>query len=364
MENHDFRTNEPLWPTTLCLPARPPKLVYLDVKDWIALSKAHSGHSDGKHSVPILDACLRAVNLGIAVFPLSEYIYSEISKIKNHRQRRDLRKVIDQVCQYKVLASLTDVERHEIEAVLDLVVGPNPVPLDSLNYLGWGVNEAFGRAGDVRLKLPDGEDVTDQIRDAHPIGPEAFDAVILGAQIGLNRKVIEGPTAQDEPEMRADGWNPESVVHVYERQTSEEIAQVRRFDDDPRWRRGRIRDVIITRELIFGIGDTLIDSFENRGTTAWDRFWVSDGDDLRSYVNAMPSLDVIVTLKTSLHRNPNHQWKNNDIFDIWTLALTIPYCDIVVTDSSMHSHVTRNNLDARYDTIVISSLSDLLEHIE
>lgn len=364
MENHDFRTNGPLWPTTLCLPARPPKLVYLDVKDWIALSKAHSGHSDGKHSVPILDACLRAVQHGIAVFPLSEYIYSEILKIKNHRQRRDLRKVIEEVSQFKVLSSLTEVVRHEIEAVLNLVVGPNPVPLDSLDYLGWGVNRAFGRAGHVRLESPNGEDVTDQIRNAHPLGPDAFDAVLLRAQIEFNRKVIEGPTPQDEPEMRADGWNPENVVHVYERQASEEIAQVHRFDDDPRWRSGRTRDVIITRELIFGIGDTLIDGFENRGNTAWDRFWVSAGDDLRSYVSAMPSLDVIVTLKTSLHRNPNHQWKNNDIFDIWTLALTIPYCDIVVTDRSMHSHVTRNKLDARYATIVISSLSDLLEHIE
>jgi len=36
------------WPQTLRLPSRPPKLVYLDLNQWIALAKAMAGHRDGE----------------------------------------------------------------------------------------------------------------------------------------------------------------------------------------------------------------------------------------------------------------------------------------------------------------------------
>lgn len=37
-----------LWPQSLRLPLRPPKLVYLDLNHWIALAKALAGHRDGE----------------------------------------------------------------------------------------------------------------------------------------------------------------------------------------------------------------------------------------------------------------------------------------------------------------------------
>ena len=94
-----------------------------------------------------------------------------------------------------------------------------------------------------------------------------------------------------------------------------------------------------------------------------DQFFAANPDDLRSFYSAMPSLDIAVTLKTSLHRDPNHKWANNDIYDIRALALTIPYCDVVVTDRSMWSHVTRHKLPERYDTVVISQLAELPNHM-
>ena len=69
------------------------------------------------------------------------------------------------------------------------------------------------------------------------------------------------------------------------------------------------------------------------------------------------------TLKTSLHRDPNHKWTNNDFYDIGALALTIPYCDAVLTDRSMKSHVDRHNLSQQYGTAVLSRLDDLLAYL-
>ena len=363
MESHHLNMMDMLWPPTLKLPVRPPKLIYLDLNHWIELSKAHSGHQDGEKHRSILDACLKAVGDGSAVFPLSEYIYLEILKNTNSRQRRILREVIEQVCEYKVVTSLVVVTTHEIVAVLDRILGPNPAPVNKTNYLDWGVDRAFGKVGDVRIVSTSGADATEQIRRTHPAGSEAFDEILLDAQIELNRKVIEGPTTQEEPAFRQDGWRPEDAVQVFERQALDELAQVRRFDSYPKWRRGRIRDAIAARQLAFDVGDILVKCLASWGPGATNQFFVTNPDEFRPIVNAMPSFDVSVTLKSSLHRDANHEWTNNDIFDIKALSLTIPYCDVVVTDNAMCSHVMRNNLPQRYATIVISKLTELPDHL-
>ena len=363
MRPRGFDWTEPLWPRNLHLPARPPRVVYLDLNQWIQLSKAHSGHRDGTRHRLALDACLKAVKDGRMIFPLSEHIYAEIAKITNHRQRRDLREVIEHVCRYIVVTSLTVVQTHEIESILDLTIGPRPVPLSATNYLDWGVSRAFGKGGDIRIKSSSGEDITEQIRQTHRGGPEAFDKILIDAQLDLNRKMIEGPDPQEEQSLRALGWNPETIVIAHKQRASEELEQARRFNGDPKWRRGTIRDVVTAREALIEVGDIFVDGWEARGPHAMDRFFAGQSNDLRSVYRAMPSVDVSVTLKASLHRDPHHRWTNNDIFDVMSLELTIPYCDIVITDRSMCSHLKRHKLPERYQTMVLPTLEELLIHM-
>ena len=359
-----FEGSGSLWPATLHLSTRPPRLIYLDLNHWIELAKALSGHRDGTKHRPVLDACISAVEDGKAIFPLSVYIYAEISKIANHRQRRDLRKVIELVCRHMVVTPLTVVVAHEVEALLDKVLGPRPLPLNSTNYLDWGVERAFGKVGGLRIESPDGYDITEQLRRAFPRGRAAFDRVLLDAQLELNRRAIEGPTLREEPGLRDLGWDPEAIVRVYEQKASDELAQVRRFDSHPNWRVGRTRDAITAREAIIEIGDIFNEGFEHRGGIgAADKFFSVERDELSARYDSMPSFNVSVTLKTSLHRDPNHKWTNNDFYDIGALALTIPYCDVVLTDRSMLSHVARHNLSQRYGTAVHSRLDDLLAYL-
>ena len=353
-----------LWPNTLHHPTRPPRLIYLDLNHWIGLAKALSGHRDGTKHRPVLDACISAVADGKAFFPLSVNIYAEISKIANHRQRRDLRKVIELVCRHMVVTPLTVVIAHEVEALLDKVLGPRPLPLNSTSYLDWGVERAFGKVGGLRIESPDGYDITEQLRRAFPRGPAAFDRVLLDAQLELNRRAIEGPTLQEERGLRDLGWDREATVRVYEQKAFDELAQVRRFDSHPNWRVGRTRDAITAREAIIEIGDIFNEGFEHRGgISAAEKFFSVERDELSARYDSMPSFNVSVTLKTSLHRDPNHKWTNNDFYDIGALALTIPYCDVVLTDRSMLSHVARHNLSQRYGTAVLSRLDDLLAYL-
>jgi hypothetical protein len=344
------------------MPARPPKLVYLDMNHWIALSKAISGHRDGHRFIEPLEVCLDARGAGRATFPISDAILIEASKIGPYRQRHNLRVVIEALSGFHVVAARPVISAHEIEAVLDSAVGPNPNPLAPNAYLDWGVLRAIGRDGRLRIHHRDtGEDVTSTVRASWRDGPEAFDQFVADGELSLQRKVLEGPSPEEEPGMRAKGWRPEGAHAIADNRARQEIEQVKVFDKDPIWRRGRIRDVIAARELLIEINEPLYRGLHERGVAAGEI--LSSPEASRSLLDAMPSFDVAVTIKTAYHRNRQHRWTVNDIHDIDALGSTLPYCDIVVTDKAVATQAVVSGLAHRLGTDVLYRLADLPSHI-
>ena len=258
---------------------------------------------------------------------------------------------------YAVVTCRSVISTHEIEALLDLVVGPSPEPINSMDDLDWGVARAFGMVGGLRVRTRDGEDITGEVRSRHPAGPDAFDLVVANAELDLNRQVLEGPTAEEEPALRAEGWDPTAAVEVSKRRAAQEIEQVARFNVDPSWRRGRIRDVVAAREVLIEINEALHRGFSQRDAVFEEVF--SSVERNRRLFDSMPSFDVAVTLKTACHRDPMHRWSKNDIHDIDAMGSTLPYCDIVVTDKAIASQIRKTGLSERLNALVLSRLSDL-----
>lgn len=349
------------WPLTLIVPPRPPSVVYLDLNHWISLAKAMSGHPDGAKHKDALAACMAARESGAAVFPISDAIIIETCKISQHRQRRDLRTAIEELSQYRVVTSRPVIANHEIEAMLDDVVGPSPEPINSMHYLDWGIARAFGKVGGFRVRDAQGIDITDDIRAAFPDGPEAFDAKLFDAELDLQRHVLDGPTPDEVPRLRELGWDPSGTIEISGRRAQQEIEQVDRFNADPHWRRGRIRDVVSARELWIEINEMLYRGIDARGVTLDDV--LGPPERTRQHVDAMPSFDVAVTLKTVYQRDPEHRWTANDIHDIDALSSTLPYCDIVVTDKAVAAQANSSGLAERLETRVLARLSDLGAHL-
>jgi len=347
-----------IWPTKLTIPPRPPKLVYLDLNHWVSLAKAQANHPLGHAFKEVLAACDQAASRGSAIFPISDSIYFEVSKIGTYRQRRDLREVIERISGFMVVTSRSVVSAHEIETMLDSRIGPSSHPINAMNYIDWGVMRAFGMVGAMVVRdRESGADVTAEVRAKHPGGSEEFDRIMWEGQLGLNRSVLDGPTPDEEPRMRATGWNPRAAFEVAERRAQQEIEQVARFNADPAWRHGRIRDVIAAREVIIEVNEHLWKGLQDRGVEIEDAF--PDPRETALAWNSMPSFDVAVTLKTEYHRDPGHVWRPNDITDIDALGSTLPYCDIVVTDKEVASHARRTGLADRLGTSVLSNLADL-----
>ena len=350
------------------------RLVYLDLNHWISLSKCISGHKDGPRYRRAFDACITAVDEGSAQFPLSLSTFMEINAIRDPQQRLWLRRVIEQFTQFRTVLPRAVTAPLEFEQVLANQLDSIQLRTETLDYVGIGVGWATGRHFTPSIVDEQGRDVTTEAFPSLPpevrpfLDPEFMSYTLTGM-------VIEGPEhPSEEAELRARGWNPQGLTDMMdnrvllESQLVIDLDEFRSIDSSSvDWRRGRLRDIISARELFHETNETFSIVLDQQRLTLEDVFDMSGTRSAirhnRRITDAMPTFDVAVTLKVSYHRNPNHPWIRNDIFDIDAMSTVLPYCDVVVTDKAMMSHVDRTGLAERLGTKVLSSLGDLVEQL-
>jgi hypothetical protein len=346
-----------VWPNALVPPARDARLVYLDLNHWINLAKAAVGHADGARFRGALDALREAKSSGAYAFPLSATHYMEMMGITDPRQRFDVAAVMEELSGFASLVCRSIVMRLELEAAIDAVAHPRPQPYAQVPVLGQGVLQAFGKRGGLRIRSQAGEDVTEAARLQWPHGPEDFDRWQSNAELQLDRSVLRGPTDAEAPTLRASGWDPTAARRTADQRAAQEREQAARLAAEPRWRRGRLRDVVSVRYVIFELKEMLEEALAARGLQLED-VW-SDPESARRLVDSMPSADVSVSLTTSAHRNPQTNWTANDVFDIDALSVAVPYCDVVVTERHARHTLHLSGAPKRSGTTVMSNLAEL-----
>ena len=291
------------------------------------------------------------------MFPLSASHYAELVGIKDPAQRQDLANVMEELSDFTVLLSRHIVIRLETDAVLTQTIGPGRRLVEPLAIIGSGAGWAFGNRLDLRFKSPELGDVTERVRQGWHGGPDQFDRTKASVHRALERKLLAGPKDDEIEELERDGWDPQAFERIVEERARQEREQSLRLDAEPRWRRGRLRDLVSAREWMVDLSDGVNEALENRGVSLEDLNW--SRDDARAFVGAMPSTDVAVTLKTAAHKNAEKTWTTNDVHDIDALALATPYCDVVVTEAYAHHILHVTGTPGRTGTLVLRTLANL-----
>jgi hypothetical protein len=209
-------------------------------------------------------------------------------------------------------------------------------------------------------------DVTDEVRQTYPGGPERFDRLISLATLELNRASLRGPADDHEiARLKRYGWDPTATRRIAEQRARQEREQAARFDNPPvphhgtRWRKERVRDVVRARYLIIETTETINEVLAGRGLRFED-VW-TDEIAARRVVDAMPSGDVCVSLMTEYHRNPHFRWRSNDIFDIDALSVAAAYCDFVLTDKQAADALRRGGVQERTGSQVLTDINELVD---
>ena len=348
--------------------------VYLDLNHWINLSKCKSGHKDGQRYRAAFDACAAAVDEDRAIFPLSLSLIMEINAIRDPQQRLWLRWTIEQLSRFRAVVPRAITAALEFEEILANRLDNIRLRTAPVDFVGVGTEWLVGIHLNPSVVDTKGRDVTAEILPSLPpefrwfVNSEFMSYTLTGM-------AIEGPAnPSEEADLKERGWNPQALTKMMDERVLLESKFVGDLDEyidtDPSsvdWRKGRLRDIISARELFLETNETFSAVLDRQGITIRDVFDMSGTSRAihhnRCITDAMPSFDVAVTLKTSYHRNPSHPWTRNDIFDIDAMSTVLPYCDTVVTDKAMASHIDRTKLAERLGTKVVSSLDDLLEEL-
>jgi hypothetical protein len=146
---------EIVWPPRVVQPARPPALVYLDLNHYIYLARTAAGLSVPDGYDDLHRAATAARRQRRAVFPLSGTHYVEMSGILDPAQRTAVAEVMEDLSGFQVLLGRVTIAELEIDAMIDALLGSEPVG-ERIDLLGPTFGRAFGMRGGLTIRDANG----------------------------------------------------------------------------------------------------------------------------------------------------------------------------------------------------------------
>lgn len=309
-------------------------LVYLDLNHLIYLAKANAGHSNAPDGYKeLLTAATSAARDGRVLFPLSGEHVFEISAIKDPKQRANIADIIESLSGYTYLLGRTEIARLEIEAGIESIL-EEPPGLTLASLIGSSFGWAFGMRGGMRIVDTGGNNASNVAR--RRMGADEYEAFMSYANYSVERGMIAGPSDEEIPALRAAGYRPEVARAGQESRLDFERNLFQLLENEPKWRRGRLRDVVSGREISHEWLDAITEISDQRIRSGRPPLEVPI-DHMKRFFAAMPHTQVAISMKTHYHRNPTHKWTTNDIVDIDAMSVAYAYCEVVYTDKAARS---------------------------
>jgi len=354
------------------------KLVYLDLRDWIGLSRARLGRPGTADYADALEQLRSKVREDAVVLPLSFAHYTEMShRIQNPSQRAEVALTMAELSRYIALTDRQVLLLDELtrslatELGLDVVESRRPVT-------GFGFAHAFGQPPVV------GRIVGEGVEEARAAAAEHAQAVIAGIEEGVGTGwrfrpsgkatdafdlieeagnaaaqfiTLRGPTDADLPAVQAYGYNPQSSRAVIERMHQREADLAIRLAEGTA-RRVRLDDIISARAMISDLGEL------------WQKALAAlrlpqktmetlNGDAYRRILTNVPIIEVESAVRRGNFRNGSYRWSTNDIYDLSFLGAAVVYCHAVLTDKHNRMQLVSQGIDRKYETFMPRQVSEM-----
>lgn len=319
-------------------------LVYLDLHTIIYIARALSGDTQVPASyIGLYQAALRAKLEQRAMFPLSGEHLWEISKITDPKQRVDLADILEALSDYNYLAGRIVIAELEVEAGIAKIMGED-ISAKSVALVRPTFGHAFGMVGGMKIRNNAGGDGSDAVRAQ--MSDNEFHKLRARMNHEMERQMLRGPSDADLEELRTDpDFQPEVAIEGQKQRVQWELETERILNEHPKWRRGRLRDVIGAREFVHEWMDMFTRMRIERRKSGLPDFDPAD-DEMRAFMGSMPHTQVAVSLKTRYHKNPRYKWTVNDIVDIDAASVAYMYCEAVFPDKAVR-HALLNSKELR-----------------
>lgn len=333
------------------------KLLYLDLKFWILLRDAATGHRSDLDISRLLVLLMRLVETGQALCPISDVVYAELLKQKNPKTRAATAKLIDSLSLGVCIVTVDTRTGTELaHAIYHFGGMPN---LHTLSELAWTkVCYAFG--------------------PVH-FNPELF--VSPEAALAAQKATVDMAWSMTLSEMVANSADVPPPDPDWEGSAARINAEMQAHSNEVR----NFRDLIETElrgalslfdERAADIFNTLLiqKTGERRSFTVEQRKQVKQ-DIIRSMIACaigseghkyFPTLHIGAMCHSYIRWDKRRPFKGNDQLDIQHAAAALGYCDAFLTENPLKAMLTAGNmnLDKLYVCTVVSDAKEAINYLE
>lgn len=325
----------------------PPAVVYLDMNVWVAFAKGLK--DDDPAWSRRYELLADAVDADRIVLPLTTGHYLELWHRSNQQSREDIGHVMQRLSRFATLAPIQTVLEMEVKALVARLLGRDD-RVDSSELLGYGASHAFdspyGRFRFVESlasddgTVPEGAAVDPPPEFLSPPEGASWEWIQL---VGLP-DVLASPGVDRTPSHRLGTANAEEELRIRELMAR-----------DPQIR-GRLRDVLIA-DIVTSLFGTINDVCSRAGVSSYALFFdhpehATPPEAMRAFIAELPAGEAFVTLRERKHRDATHPWEQHDRVDLQSLAATLPYVDVIVTERRWAHLCRASGLARRYETSV------------
>lgn len=317
-----------------------PSVVYLDQMKWIDLARAYHGDPRGARYTAVLQKIQAAVAQGTARFPLSSFHVIETLRHGDAAARGRLARVMAEVSEGWTIAPPEPVFTVELKAAVPKAA--NSIPLFiTPTVFGRGIEFAFGEP---------------------PRLPELLNALDgSNPQVKRNAlRVLEAILINDE-RLRKPGIDQYNASIGA---TAADVDRIRRLvQQKPRdfQRRAFIARLIFDR--LQNHQREFQEALKPTGMSIDAFFSGLDVAGFKQLLDDMPTTHVEKELKDLRFAQYQKDIDDHDLHDMAFLSVAIPYADIVVTERSWAAMARQKHLDQAYNTILLSDLAALEQHL-
>lgn len=315
-----------------------PRLVCLDMKDWIYLGRAKYGLDDNEACCTALDLLEAAIAAQRIVAPITSANVLEVAEVADTSKRERLAQFMVGLSRNHFLLDHLAVQERELyDAVVLCYLGHAAHDLPPLRsrLVRWGIGSAAGVTQVVCPGATPHEQAVMNELHRHPM----LSARVLGRMV--SKDAMASGRAIDERWRRAEEQVREGTGHL----TDEERL-----------------DVECVHRLMGGQGARLLRNVAARLSIPWEELscWLQDGRNRVDLMKNVASLDVELQLRTARGRNLQQRTARNDLKDLVFLSSTIPHADIIVTEKMWGHFVVATRLNERYSTTVCRNVGELV----
>lgn len=318
------------------------KTVYLDQKDWIQLSRAYYGKDKDPKLNEALQKVIEASNKGI-IFPVSAAHQIEAQRRMNIPQKERLGEFIIKICKgYTILPYYTIINKEIKEAFFKHINYPylNRNILKR-HVIGKGISTMLGAVPTFSYK----DDSQKMIEKE------------------VNQKLIN---ELEKPYLMKWGFTNTNSNYDSDYELAESLEELEKIrwelktkipDNDLRNRYNFFNHmkVFLLPTLIRMAGEwntqnTLLKVFNSK-------------EKCLELMQDVPTSYCTFVLTDRRDRLYDRTIKRTDLYDIATLSIAIPYCDIVVADKMFHSIAKSEKLDELYQTDICYRVEELIDKL-